>query len=109
VKSSTLGFLLLFVILATPLYGQKDTQPDRLAFPHTDDRFDTILQTHNKGATQSVDPAQLKREAQELLELTQALQTDIAHVNQGLLPKETIERLKRIEKVCKRLRGEVGP
>jgi hypothetical protein len=108
-KSSTLGFLLLFLVLAAPVYAQKDTEPDRLPFPHTDDRFDTMLQTHNKAATQTMDPVKLKREAQELLELSQALQTDITHVNQGMLPKDTIDRLKRIEKLCKRLRGEVGP
>jgi len=29
-------------------------------------------------------------------------------VNHGILPKDTIEKLKRIEKLSKRLRGELG-
>jgi hypothetical protein len=56
-----------------------------------------------------LDPAQLQREARELLELSQSLQLDIESVNQGLHPKDTIEKLKRIEKLAKHLRGEIEP
>jgi hypothetical protein len=56
-----------------------------------------------------IDAHQLQREAKEILELSQSLQLDIDQVNHGLLPKDTIEKLKRIEKLCKRLRGEVAP
>ena len=43
------------------------------------------------------------------MELTQSLQPDIESVNHRLLPKDTIEKLKRIEKVSKHLRGELTP
>ncbi len=56
-----------------------------------------------------VDPAQLQREAHELLDLSQSLQADIESVNQGLHPKDTIEKLKRIQKLAKHLRGEIEP
>ena len=56
-----------------------------------------------------LDPAQLQREARELLELSQSLQLDIESVNQGLHPKDTIEKLKRIQKLAKHLRGEIEP
>jgi len=49
-----------------------------------------------------------EREAKEILELSQSLQSDVQRVNQGILPKETIERLKRIEKLSKHLRSELG-
>lgn len=107
-KSSIFCFLLLLIVLAAPGYAQKDAQPDRLPFPHTDDRFDVMLQMHSKGAPQPVDSKQLQHEAKELLELSQALQADIAYVNQGLLPKDTIGKLKRIEKLSRHLRSEVG-
>jgi hypothetical protein len=55
------------------------------------------------------DPLQLQREAKEMLELSQSLQLDIEQVNHGLLPKDTIEKLKRIEKLSKHLRSEVAP
>jgi len=51
---------------------------------------------------------ELQREARELLELSQSLQPDMESVNHGILPKDTIEKLKRIEKLSKRLRGELG-
>jgi hypothetical protein len=56
-----------------------------------------------------LDPAQLQREAQELLSLSQSLQADIESVNRGLLPKDMAEKLKRIQKVAKHLRGEIAP
>lgn len=55
------------------------------------------------------DPAQLQREAHQLLDLSQSLQADIESVNQGLHPKDTIEKLKRIQKLAKHLRGEIEP
>jgi hypothetical protein len=56
-----------------------------------------------------LDPALLQREAQELLELSQSLQIDIESLNHGLRPKDTIEKLKRIQKLAKHLRSEIGP
>ena len=54
------------------------------------------------------DPLELQREAKELLELSQSLQPDMESLNHGLLPKDTIDKLKRIEKLSKRLRGELS-
>jgi hypothetical protein len=56
-----------------------------------------------------LDPLALQREARELLELSQSLQLDIESVNRGLLPKDTSEKLKRIQKLAKHLRGEIAP
>ncbi|HXM23960.1 MAG TPA: hypothetical protein VN948_22075 [Terriglobales bacterium] len=56
-----------------------------------------------------LDPVQLQREGRELLELSQSLQLDIDSVNHGVLPKDTIGKLKRIEKLSKHLRGEIAP
>ena len=54
------------------------------------------------------DPLELQREAKELLELSQSLQPDMESVNYGIFPKDTIEKLKRIEKLSKHLRSELG-
>jgi hypothetical protein len=56
-----------------------------------------------------IDPLQLQREAHELSELASSLPADIDHVNHGLLPKDTIDKLKRIEKLSKHLRSQVQP
>jgi len=56
----------------------------------------------------SLDLTQIQHEAKELLELSQSLQPDIQYVNRGMLPKDTVAKLKRIEKISKHLRGELG-
>jgi hypothetical protein len=56
-----------------------------------------------------LDPAELQHEAQELLELSQSLQGDIQALNHNQMPKDTIEKLKRIQKLAKHLRGEIEP
>lgn len=56
-----------------------------------------------------VDPLQLQREARELSDLAKSIPADMDQVNHGLLPKDTIEKLKRIEKLSKHLRSQVQP
>jgi hypothetical protein len=55
------------------------------------------------------DPDQLRREGLELLELSQSLQPDIDSVNRGLHPKDVVDKLKRIQKLAKHMRGEIEP
>jgi hypothetical protein len=63
----------------------------------------------NRLPASRVDPAALQREAKELLELSQSVQPDIESLSHGLLSKGLIDKLKRIEKLSKRLRGEIAP
>ena len=56
-----------------------------------------------------VDPLALQREAKELLDLSQSLQPQIQALNRGLLSKDVLDKLKRIEKLSKQLRGEIAP
>lgn len=56
-----------------------------------------------------VDKAQMEKDARELSDLAQSLPADIDHVNQGILPKDVSEKLRKIEKLAKRLRSEIGP
>jgi hypothetical protein len=41
--------------------------------------------------------------------LARELNQDIDAVNRGLLPKHTVSKLKRVEKLAKRLRKEIAP
>ena len=73
--------------------------------PHGDDQFGPPMpQPQIK-----LDAAQLQREAKELLDLSQSVQADIDAINKGLLPKDATEKLKRIQKLAKHLRGEIAP
>lgn len=55
-----------------------------------------------------VDPVQLQREADELSALAGSVPVDIKAVNSGILPKDFLGKLKRIEKLSKHLRSELG-
>jgi hypothetical protein len=54
------------------------------------------------------DPAQLEDEAAELARLSADIPAQIQKVNRKLLPKDLNDQLKRIEKLAKHLRSEVG-
>ena len=96
-------------LIQTPAHAQKEVTPDRLAFPQTDNRFDTIMRMHAGAVTApQIDTDRLQREAKELLLLSQSLQPDIQQVKQGLLPKAALEKLKHIEKLSRQLRGELN-
>lgn len=55
-----------------------------------------------------LDAVQMQREARELSDLAQSVPADVESVNRGLLPKDLADKLKRIEKLSKHLRGEMG-
>jgi HAMP domain-containing protein len=57
----------------------------------------------------SIDFAKIRHDADELSALAQSIPTDIDRVSKGMLPKDMVEKLKRIEKISKHLRGELAP
>jgi len=56
-----------------------------------------------------VDPIKLQRDADELARTAQSIPSDVANIRRGTLPKDTIQKLKEIEKLSKRLRSELNP
>lgn len=56
-----------------------------------------------------IDPIKLQQEADDLARTAQTIQSDIASIRRGTLPKDTIQKLKEIEKLSKRLRSELNP
>jgi hypothetical protein len=57
--------------------------------------------------SQKLDPAKLREEADDLAKLAQSVPGDVSQIVQGKMPKDAIDRLKRIEKISKQLRGEL--
>jgi hypothetical protein len=55
-----------------------------------------------------VDPIELRSQARQILELSESIQPDIEQVNRGVLPKDVIDKLKRIEKLSKQLRSQIN-
>ena len=104
-------FILYLLVLLLVLCAATSAQ-SRNNWPHPPEPADkslTVPKTPSTAVRTRADSVQLQREAKELLELSQSLQPDIESVNHGLLPKDTIEKLKRIEKLSKHLRGELAP
>ena len=56
-----------------------------------------------------VDLAKLQQQADDLARTAQTIPSDVASVRRGKLPKDTIQKLKEIEKLSKRLRSELNP
>lgn len=56
-----------------------------------------------------INPAQLQQEMRELSSLAQDLTQDMDAVNRGLLPSDTVNKLKQVEKLAKRMRREIAP
>jgi hypothetical protein len=57
----------------------------------------------------AIDSVKLKHEADELAALAQSVPPEVDQTTKGLLPKDLGEKLKRIEKLAKQLRGELVP
>ena len=56
---------------------------------------------------QRMDTVQLQREARELSDLSRTIPGDIDNASRGVLSKDLGNKLKRIEKLAKQLRGEI--
>jgi len=84
----------------------------RPTYPHPPQAADTAAVENvqpQRSPRAHLNPAELQHEVQELSSLAQDLTQDIDAVNRGLLPKDTVSKLKRMEKLAKRLRKEIAP
>jgi hypothetical protein len=56
-----------------------------------------------------MDPVKVQHDADDLARTAQTIPSDVANIRRGTLPKDTIQKLKEIEKLSKRLRSELNP
>jgi hypothetical protein len=106
---SFLLFLLLLSLLFTFPSGAQTRSGGFPTPPEPAEKSSTTADRPPAARSVRIDRVQLEREARELLELSQSLQLDIDRVNHGLLPRDTLQKLKRIEKLSKHLRSELLP
>ncbi|HET9408213.1 MAG TPA: hypothetical protein VFO39_13315 [Candidatus Sulfotelmatobacter sp.] len=96
--------LLLFVSAAA--WGQKPVPPSvRQADQAEENAQRNIPPPLNQRPM--VDPAKLRKDADELATLAQGIPSEIDQTGKGILPKDLGEKLKRIEKLAKHLRSQV--
>jgi hypothetical protein len=60
------------------------------------------------GPHATVDAAKLQRDADELARLAASIPSDIDQTAKGVLPKDIVGKLKRIQKLAKQLRSELN-
>jgi hypothetical protein len=71
------------------------------------EKHQLVLEPPLPPQVQRLDPAKLREEADDLARLAQSVPGDVSQIVQGKMPKDAIDRLKRIEKISKQLRGEL--
>lgn len=58
---------------------------------------------------QRLDTFTMEREAHELSALAASVPGDVDQLKKGMLPKDAVDKLKRIEKLSRQLRGQIRP
>ena len=90
--------------------GRSAARPLRTAAPDPDwpqNQLPVGQVSLDKQNRPAIDPVSLERDARELAELSASIPADLERVNRGLLPKDVLEKLKRVEKLSKHLRSEL--
>ena len=62
-----------------------------------------------KANASRLDIVTMEREAKEMAALASSIPGDIEQLKKGLLPSSALDKLKRIEKLSKQLRGRIRP
>jgi hypothetical protein len=101
------GLTLLFCTLVC--LGPQATQVRESAGKQEVEKHQLVLEPPAPLQTQRLDPVKLREEADELAKLAQLVPQDMGQVARGKLPKDAIDRLRRIEKISKHLRSELAP
>lgn len=71
------------------------------------EKHQLVLEPPLPPRAQKIDPAKLCEEGDELAKLAQSVPADMDQIVRGKMPKDAIDRLKRIEKISRQLRGEL--
>ena len=100
------SLVLVFALAAPSLQTSKPIPPgireaDKLPGP-------ADVPPLNQSRTSRPAPGLMRDQARELAELAQSIPDDVFRVSNGTLPKDMSEKLKRIEKLSKALRGEIS-
>ena len=111
--SASLFLLLALSLLTRPLHPQLGVPLTRCGPRPADSSWPQNQPPPETGspeipARQAVDMTRLQRDARELAALSDSIPADLQPVNQGILPKALIQKLKRIEKLSRQLRSELA-
>jgi len=100
---SCLVSLLIVVVLGSGSLGQRGN------YPKPPDPAITEPPSPEIGVPRKPDIVEMEREAHELSVLAGSIPGDVDQMKKGLLPKDAVDKLKKIEKLSKRLRTQIQP
>jgi hypothetical protein len=104
VARAFLGSILgIVLVLAEGSYGQR---PRHLPSPPPPVIGEPLPQPKSPPKPNT---AAMEQEARELADLAATVPGDVEQLKKGLLPKDVLDKLKRIEKLSKQLRSQVQP
>ena len=104
-SASVLSSLLFLFLMSATTQTTKSNYPTP---PEPLNKEDQASQS-TPSIAQRIDLARVQKEADDLARTAQTIPADVVSVRKGMLPKDTIQKLKRIEKLSKRLRTELNP
>lgn len=107
-----LRFLPFFLLLLLPAHSQLGAPLGRCGPQPVDPNWPRnqlpAQQISSPATTKpTIDMARLQHDAQELAEISASIPADVKRANRGLLSKDVIDKLKRVEKLSKQLRSEL--
>jgi len=98
-----LGSLLIVVVLGGGSPGQRGNYP-KPPEPAIQEQAQPETRVSRK-----LDIVEMARDARELSVLAGSIPGDVDQMKKGLLPKDAVDKLKRIEKLSKHLRAQIQP
>lgn len=102
----TTGFTLVVVLLAT-IGTAQNSKPVPPGMRHAHELESLNVHVSPPPIRRSVNPVALQNQAHQLADLAASMPQSVENANKGVLEKDLIERLKRIEKLAKQLRSQL--
>jgi hypothetical protein len=99
---------LLLILLAMPLSGQRSTRSERAGQRIESRNQATKPESSTELDQQKVRLATINHDAADLSSLTVSLQSDLQQLQKGMLARDLDQKLKKIEKLSKKLRQEMA-
>jgi len=104
-----LSLFLLGMLFPGSMAGPQREQPTETPGKLEIAKHPLVLERPLSPANRKLDATKLSAEVSDLAKLAQSLPSDIDQIAQGKLPKDLDVKLKRIEKISKRLRADLTP
>jgi hypothetical protein len=104
-KTLALALVLLFPVETLP-QGGKPVPPGLHQAEKAEQQSERNIPPPQTSSRRN--PQVLQQDADELARLAQSIPADLEQINHGVLPKDLNNKLKRIEKLSKRLRNDLA-